>query len=72
MTTPRTDTQRLADAAEALSGNADNGPWRTIEDPRIRSFVAEHVIGACRDVAKAAGLDDVAAECTKLLAEEAR
>ncbi|WP_033338883.1 hypothetical protein [Catenuloplanes japonicus] len=72
MTDTRTDTERLERAAEELSGIAYTGAWRTIEDPRIRSFVAEHVIGACRDVAKAAGLDDVVAECTKLLAEEAR
>lgn len=48
---------RLAEVAEAIHANVENGPWQLIGDPDLRALVREYVADACHNIALAAGLD---------------
>jgi hypothetical protein len=48
---------RLAEVAEAIHANVENGPWMLIQDPDLRTLVREYVADACHSIAAAAGLD---------------
>lgn len=57
----RSADERLAAVAEAIEGNAVNGPWARIEDEQLRDLVGAYAADAMRHTARAGGLDEAAA-----------